>query len=167
MRNIYIFLLIFLQAFWLPQALADKEVVGWVEKARIYPGEIELKAKVDTGALTTSLNCDCSVQTDDNGEKRVRFTLVNYKGETLEVERKIVRMVKIKRHFGRSQERPVIKLGICLSGTYRDVEVNLVDRTGMNYQLLIGRTFLQDHFIVDPAASLTREPDCSNTAQAK
>lgn len=167
MRKSHYLFIIVLQILWFNQAMAEKEVVGWVETARIYPGGIELRAKIDTGAETTSLNCNCIQYTDHDGEKWVRFTIKNHVGNSLEIEKKIQRIAIIKRHYGESQERPVINLGICLSGTYRETEVNLVDRSGMNYQLLIGRYFLQDHFIVDPATTYTKAPNCSTTGISK
>lgn len=167
MRKIHYFFLAFITLLCLNQTIAAKEVLGWVENARIYPGGIELKAKLDTGAKTTSLGCECFNFIGRNGEKWVRFTIKDGIGTALTLERKIERMVKIKRHFGDSQERPVIKLGICLAGTYRQTEVNLVDRVGMNYQLLIGRSFLEKYFIIDPATTFTKKPQCSGADLSK
>ncbi|WP_126455069.1 ATP-dependent zinc protease [Sulfuriflexus mobilis] len=167
MRKIYYFLLALITLLCLNQTIAAKEVLGWVENARIYPGGIELKAKLDTGAKTTSLGCECFNFIERNGKKWIRFTIKDGIGTALTLERKIERMGTIKRHFGESQKRPVIKLGICLSGTYRQTEVNLVDRKGMNYQLLIGRSFLEQHFIIDPAKTFTKKPLCSEAGLAK
>ncbi len=75
-------------------------------------------------------------------------------------ERRVERTVTIKRHLGESQERPVIRLGVCLKNTYRETEVNLTDRSGFNYQMLIGRRFLKDEFVVDPGETATSKPDC-------
>ncbi|MGH8555638.1 MAG: RimK/LysX family protein, partial [Gammaproteobacteria bacterium] len=52
MRSAIIFLLIAL----LPRAAYAKEVVGWVERIKLYPGEMILKAKIDTGAKHSSVN---------------------------------------------------------------------------------------------------------------
>lgn len=71
-----------------------------------------------------------------------------------------MRIAKIKRHFGRSQKRPVVQMGVCLGDVYQETEVNLVDRTGYNYQMLIGRRFLNDRFIVDPDLHFTLKPAC-------
>ena len=53
-------------------------------------------------------------------------------------------------------------LGICLGTIYKEVEVNLVDRSHFNYQLLIGRNFLIDSFLVDPSLTFSTKPKCKS-----
>ena len=151
-------------ALWVlgPTDVSAKEVVGWVEKVRIHPGGLLLKGKLDTGAKTSSLHCECSTITKHNGETWVRFAVVNYDGEKTTVEKKVERFVTIKRHFGKAHERPVVRLGICLGQTYKEAEVNLIDRTGLNYQMLIGRSFLREDFLVDPSATFLAKPECKS-----
>jgi hypothetical protein len=141
-----------------------KETVGWVERVRISPGKLILKAKIDTGAKTSSLNCECKNVIKRDGEDWLRFSVMNDKGKRVWLERKVVRISKVKRHFGDVQERPVIKLGICLGNTFRETEVNVVDRSGLNYQMLIGRAFLAEHFTVDPGETYISKPSCAEGA---
>jgi hypothetical protein len=143
-----------------PAAGLAKEIVGWTEKAVIYPGGLEIRAKVDTGAQTSSLNCECTNFIEKDGEQWVRFSVINYQGERIFLERRVKRMAKIKRHFGGVQERPVITLGICLGGVYRETEVNVIDRSGLEYPMLIGRKFLEDKFLVDSSAQFINPPHC-------
>ncbi|MEJ2479236.1 MAG: RimK/LysX family protein, partial [Acidihalobacter sp.] len=140
-----------------------KQVIGWVERVAIYPGNLVVRARIDTGAKTASLNCDC-VQAFErrDGQNWVRFSVVNSKGETVSLERRVVRTVTIRQHFGDKQRRPVIRLGLCLAGVYKEVDVNLVDRSGFNYQMLIGRNFLKDGFLVDAARTFLSTPRCSD-----
>ena len=51
-------------------------------------------------------------------------------------------------------------LGICLGNVYKEVEVNLEDRSKFNYQLLIGRSYLKNSFLVDASATFTLKPNC-------
>jgi hypothetical protein len=154
--SFFVFLICFATAY-----LANaKEVVGWVEKVKIYPGELIVKAKIDSGAKTSSLNCRCYNFFKRDGEEWVKFTVVNADGEATELEQPIVRIAKIKRHFGEMQERPVVKLGLCLANTYRETEFTLIDRSGLNYQVLVGRQYLEDGFLIDPGESFTRKPEC-------
>lgn len=143
-----------------PGTVLAKEVVGWTEKAVLYPGGLEIRAKVDTGAETSSLNCECRNFFEKDGEQWVRFSVTNYQGERVWLERKIHRTAEIKRHFGGIQERPVVKLGICLGSVYRETEVNVIDRSGLKYPLLIGRQFLEEEFLVDSSAQFINPPRC-------
>lgn len=137
-----------------------KEVVGWVEHVRVFPGNVEVKAKLDTGAKMSSLSCNCLTPFERDGESWIRFSLEDKDGRLVGFERRIVGRIKIKRHFGKVQERPIVKLGICLGGVYKVTRVNLVDRRGFRYPMLIGRDELQGRFIVDPQETFRSRPRC-------
>lgn len=142
-----------------------KEVVGWVENVKVYPGGITVKAKVDTGAKTSSLDCECITPVKRDGQDWLSFAIQNHKGETVRLEKPVTRVARIKRHFGQEQVRYVIKLGICLGSIYREEEVTLVDRTGFNYSLLVGRNFLGEDFLVDPSVTFSNEPSCKGVPE--
>lgn len=144
----------------LPSTLLAKEMVGWVENARLYPGNLLIKAKIDTGAKSSSINCNCITPVERGGEKWVRFSIINAAGKIKWFERKVLRKVKIKRHFGEFQERFVVRMGLCLGTNYKETDINLVDRSGLNYQLLIGRRFLQGTHTIDPEATFITKPRC-------
>jgi hypothetical protein len=137
-----------------------KAVVGWLEKVRIYPGNLVIHAKLDTGARNSSLNASHVTVFERDGEQWVRFDVSSRYGKTVTIERKVQRVVKVKRHGAKPQIRFAVLLGICLGDVYKEVEVNLVDRSGFIYQMLIGRSFLAGNFIVDPAAKYTSKPNC-------
>ena len=143
-----------------PGAAQGKQVVGWLEKARIYPGNLVVIAKLDTGAKNSSLNASRITEVERGGERWVRFKLTNRYGETATIERKVHRVVKIRDHDGTPESRLAILLGICLGNVYKEVEVNLADRSHFNYQMLIGRSFLQGNVIVDPSIKFTIKPAC-------
>ena len=133
---------------------------GWIEKAVLYPRGIVLHAKLDTGAKTSSLHAPEPEYITRDCEDWVRISVTNKNIETVMVEAPLVRNVKIKRHFGKSQTRPVILLDLCIGDMRKIVEVNLVDRAGMNYQLLIGRNFLKGSLLIDSGATYMLSPDC-------
>lgn len=158
--KIRIFLLLLLS--FLVTGIGAKEVVGWVEHVAIYnDGEkILLNAKIDTGAKTTSIHSDSYHTIKKDGKNWVKFKIVNHMGDIMELEKPVIRFVEIKRHFGRKQVRPVVLLGLCLGNTYQITEVNIVDRSGFNYQLLVGREFLKNNTLVDSSETYTKEPSC-------
>lgn len=140
----------------------EKKLIGWVEKVKVYPGELGYKAKIDTGARTPSINARNIMEFERDGQTWVRFDLVRKNQARATLELPLVRQATIKRHFGKQQQRHVVMFGICLGGIYRETQVTLVDRSGFLYDLLLGRSFLKNDFIIDPSASFTSAPDCGD-----
>ena len=138
-------------------------VAGWVERALLFPGGVMMHAKLDTGAETTSINAADHELFKRAGKRWVRFSLTNRRERTMTLERPVVRVATIRRFFGRRQERPVIELEICLGSVRKTIEVSLVDRTGLDYQLLIGRNFLAGELLVDSGTTYRLSPDCPDT----
>lgn len=158
----YLFLVIVLSFsfFSFFSLLEAKEVVGWIEKVRLWPGNLVVHAKLDTGADNCSLNAPQIDFFERGNEKWVRFDVINRDGKTVTFERKVIRIARIKRKGAKRQERPVIMLGICIGNVYKEVEVNLVDRNHYKYQMLIGRKFLKEGLLVDSSVKYTVEPKC-------
>jgi len=133
---------------------------GWIEKAVIYPHGVVIQAKLDTGAQTSSLHAPDPEYFTRDGKEWARISVTNKSIETVMVEAPVVRTAKIKRHFGESQTRQVVLLDLCIGNVRKTEEVNLVDRAGMNYQLLVGRNFLKDALLIDSGATYMLSPDC-------
>jgi hypothetical protein len=147
----------------LQKALAsekDRHIVGWIEYVTILPDNLRIKAKLDTGAKNSSLNAANIVEFKRGGEAFVRFDIANWNGRTETIEVKVIRIAKIKQHNSVPELRLVIRIGICLGMVYKEVEVNLVNRSNFNYQLLIGRSFLRGDFAVDPSKTFTIKTKC-------
>lgn len=138
----------------------DKTTVGYVEKVKIFPGKLVFHAKLDTGARNSSINAENIEEYTNDGEDWVRFDVVNRNKRRITLEMPLVREARIKRHFGKKQHRPVVKLGICLGSTFKEVDVSLVNREGFLYELLIGRSYLKHDFLIDPSESYTKSPSC-------
>jgi hypothetical protein len=146
----------------LSPAAYSREVIGWVENVGVSPLNVIVKAKIDTGANSSSLHCDCINKFIRDGENWVSLMLTDVDGKQFTVEKKLLRKVKVKRHFGDSQRRDVIRLGVCIGSHYEETDVSLVDRSGLNYSMLIGRKFLSGNFLVDPSATFASSPNCSD-----
>ena len=143
-----------------PSRAADLAVTGWAEVVLILPEGLSLRAKLDTGAEHSSLHLgDHEVHMRD-GRPVVQFRVQDRRGGWVTLTRPIVRRTRIRRHFGATQERPLIELEICLGNVRRRVQVNLVDRSGFDYPLLLGRSFLAGHFLVDPQRSYRTASGC-------
>jgi hypothetical protein len=137
-----------------------KDVIGWVENVGVSSTNTVIKAKIDTGADSSSLHCECITPYERDGEQWVKFTITDIDDQSVSYEKKILRRTKVKRHFGEVQERIVVRMGICIGEQYGETDVSLVDRSGFNYSLLIGRKYLKDKFIVDPGETFLSSPQC-------
>ena len=169
MRRVY-FYLAFIMLYWAGfsgSVLAhDKQVVGWIEKVTINPGNIIFRAKIDTGAKNCSLNTTKIDHFERNGERWVRFELTNRHQKKVTIESKVKRTAKIKENEGKPPEvRPTVVLGVCLGNVYKEVEVNLTNRSNFIYPMLIGRTFLKGSFTVDPSLKYTLKSNCSGDSK--
>ena len=137
-----------------------KQIVGWIEEARIYPGNLLIHAKLDTGAENSSLNARNITEFKRDGKRWVRFDVINRYSEKITIEKRVRRVVKVRCEGGKVEKRLAIRLGICLGTIYKEVEVNLNDRTGYKNQMLIGRSFMEGNVVVDSSLKYTSKPNC-------
>ena len=138
----------------------EKQTIGWLEEVKINGSKFQLKAKIDTGATTSSLNAKVIKKFSKDGKKWIRFRVENKTGQKIVLERQLLHYVKIKRKLALPLKRPVVELGICLGTVYRELEVNLSNRKNFEYQMLIGRNYLHSHFLVDSEIVYTSKPSC-------
>lgn len=148
-----------------PPALAEggePVVVGYLEPValRLDRGWLELPAKLDSGAATSSLGSSRITPFPREGTPWVRFVVETPAGERITLERPRVRTARIRRANTPTEERPVVPLTLCLGGVAREVEVNLAQRQGMTHPLLVGRSFLAGPFRIDPARRHLTTPTC-------
>jgi hypothetical protein len=152
-------------SLWASAAWADSQRMGWVEKLRMAPAGIPLKAKLDTGALTSSLHATEIELFERDDDTWVRFTLdvedADGAQHSLRLERPKVRGVRIKEHEGEYDRRPVVMMQFCLAGQWREAQFTLADRSRFIYPVLLGRRFLGGVAIVDPSATFITDARCS------
>lgn len=132
---------------------------------RVEPGSTRVKAKLDTGATTSSIDARNQEVFKRDGKRWVRFTIEDRDGREVELERRVERFVKIRRPDDKFDRRPVVKMSLCLGRELRSVEVSLADREGFVYPVLLGRNFLAGVAVVDSGQTLTSEPDCPGAAE--
>lgn len=143
-----------------PLPTSAKVVAGWVESARLVDIELELEVKLDSGAEHSSLHSDRIREFKRKGKRWVRFRLVGPDGDDVTLERPILRQATIRRHNGQFDHRPVIRVELCLGSVVREAEVNLVNRSGFDYLMLVGRSFLDGEFVIDPSLEHQLTLDC-------
>lgn len=150
---------------------SEKTTYGLNEYARLDEIDLEVAAKLDTGAITASLSARDIKRFKRNGESWVRFYLAIDEAHQHPIERPLARISRIKRRAGdydpdagkHYTARPVIALNVCMGKAMRRIEVNLTDRSAFQYPLLVGSEALKRFdALVDPASKYTAgKPACA------
>ncbi len=147
-------------------------VFGWLEDIVIAPSGFKVRAKLDTGAKTSSIHADELEKFERDGEPWVRFVTRDRRrnnGDRITIERPLERTAKVKRHGRSPKERPVIELEFCLNHRLYKTEFTLTDRAGFNYPVLLGRRMLEEEILVDSALTFTQKTgrkSCIDQAKA-
>lgn len=131
----------------------DKRIIGRAEIIDIPDWDLYgIKAKIDTGAYTSSLHCHHIERVRENGKEYVRFNLLDPSHETYNeklLKLPIFKSKKVKSSNGVSEERFIVKTKLRLLDKELEAELSLTDRSEMRYPVLIGRKLIKGHFIVD------------------
>ena len=141
-----------------------KSVTGWLEHVDLPElGLFAEKAKIDTGARTSSLHVDkIAPYIDESGAQRAVITkYVRHRGEPrqkLEWDLELHDFRKVKSSNGAVEERAVIATQLTLGGITRRREFTLTNRKQMRYQILVGRKGLGSLFHVNPARRFLLDP---------
>jgi hypothetical protein len=140
-----------------------KDVCGWREIVSLPElGVLHLRAKVDTGARTSSLHATNIHLFERDGEEWARFTIDAEEDHDQIVEAPRVAHRMITSSNGESQERLIIKTELAMGTQIFRAEFSLADRSDMLFPMLIGRTALRRRFLVDSAKSfLLPDPQIS------
>lgn len=138
----------------------ERMIAGWLEMLVLSPWQIKLKAKLDSGAKTSSIHAENVERFDRDGETWVRFDLpVQKKRKTVlrTIETPLVREVLIKRHNLPSVRRSVVELAFCINGNSYSTQFTLANRGNFNYPVLLGRRFLNGRIVIDPAETFVHD----------
>ncbi|HYQ39686.1 MAG TPA: ATP-dependent zinc protease [Pseudomonas sp.] len=141
------------------------QVYGWVEAGIIRPENVMVKIKMDTGALTSSMDAKDLEHFQKNGEDWVRFKVAVKDSKTGQlvsstVERKVERNIKV-RGAGGAERRPVVLMQICIGQRVYAEQFSLRDRGDMLYPVLIGRRTLEKLGPIDVSRTFTQKPSCA------
>ncbi len=145
-------------------AASAPAVYGWIEKGLIMPSGVAVKMKLDTGALTSSMDARDLHHFKRDGKPWVRFTLQVTDANTdrqvrQTLERPVEHMVTV-RGAGGMEQRPTVTMSICLGDKVYEEWFTLRDRSKMIYPVLLGRRLLADLGAVDSSRTFTVQPGC-------
>jgi len=124
-------------------------VAGWIEPVTFSDYGITLEAKLDTGAVSSSLSVSDLERFKRKGKVWYRFTLRGDDGKTATVEQQTSRVARIMRAEVKDTRRPIVRLKVCVAGHVAETDFTVTDRSGQQFSALIGRKFLASRILVD------------------
>lgn len=132
----------------------DKMIIGSDEWCSFPTLNIPaVKARVDSGAKTSSLHAVHIQRFIKNDEYWVKFEVHPLKGNRktrVHCEARLIDQRVIKSSSGDKEKRPVISTALSLGGKTWDIEVTLTNRDSMGYRMLLGREAMNGQVLIDP-----------------
>jgi hypothetical protein len=114
-----------------------------------------IRAKLDTGARTSSLHVESIEIAEEEGIQVARFGVrVRRRANTVHAcVAPVVDRRQVTDSGGHRSLRWFVRTRLALAGVEYGIDINLTDRGGMLFPLLLGRTALAGRFRVDPGIS--------------
>jgi hypothetical protein len=135
----------------------DLEVAGWREWVRLPELNVgPMKAKLDTGARSSSLHAFALEAFRRDGREWLRFSVHPIQRDsvtTVEAEAELVDHRVVRNSGGHSELRPVIRTELALGDKRWPIELTLTRRDEMGFRMLLGRQAIRGHFAVDAGKS--------------
>ncbi len=139
------------------------KILGWRERVDLPElGIYQLKAKIDTGAVSSALHV-LSVrvlEADATGREYVELIvpLNRRRTQLVTAHAWVSRQIWVKNPGGVRQKRRVIETRLCLDGECFSVPLTLSDRSAMSHRMILGRTALAERFLVDVSHEFLLSP---------
>ena len=129
----------------------ERVELGWAELVDIEIfGLNGIRAKIDTGARTSALHATEITTITRDGKDWVRFLSETGPGaDHIWCEAPLIEQRCVTSSNGVDEMRYIIDAQIKLAGISLPVQLSLTDRTPMAFPMLIGRTALKRHFLVN------------------
>jgi hypothetical protein len=138
-------------------SLRTRLLLGWREWVALPELGIDsIRAKVDSGARSSSLHVREQELFETTEGLHVRFLLEHGPGEALrrQLEARVVDQREVTDSGGHRESRVFIRTLLRLPGGQSwPIELNLTERRNMAFPMLLGRTALRRRCLVEPARS--------------
>lgn len=135
----------------------DLPVIGWREWVGLSDLSIKrIKAKVDTGARSSSLHAFDLEEFERDGQTFVRFKVhpvQRNSKKVIEADAKVLEYRSVRSSSGKASMRPVIVTNLTMLGQTWPVELTLANRGDMGFRMLLGREAFRGRFLVDAGQS--------------
>ena len=132
-------------------------IIGWREWIALPELGIKfIKAKIDTGARSSSLHAFDIELFEQEGQQWARFKVNPVQRRekwVIDSMAPVIDMRSVRSSSGQSQVRPVVKTAVRLLGQTFDIELTLADRNQMGFRMLLGREAFRRRYLIDPGKS--------------
>lgn len=132
-------------------------LIGWREWVSLPELGIEqIKAKIDTGARTSALHAFKLETFKEKGKDKVRFSIHPKQGTTQHIihcSTDLIDFRWIMDSGGHRERRYVICTPVVFGKESWPVEITLTRRDDLRFRMLLGRTSLNSHFLIDTDSS--------------
>ena len=139
------------------RVVKDKIDLGWEEWISLPSINLPaIKAKVDTGALTSALHAKHIEVFKVNKRRYVRFEVSPLPEKpqlVISCSAPLIGTRNVTSSNGKTEKRHCIKTLIELAGREWEIEISLTDRISMQYRMLLGRTAIEPGMTVHPTES--------------
>jgi len=133
------------------------QIIGWREWVRLPQlGIKRIKAKIDSGARSSSLHAFDIEEFNQQGQAFVRFKShprQRSDAKTVVATSPVIDFRDIRSSSGHIAARPVILTEIVVLSQSWPIELTLADRTQMGFRMLLGREAIRGRFLIDSDVS--------------
>ena len=139
-----------------PSSQRNRIVLGWREWLALPAlGILAIRAKIDTGARSSCLHVDTQWRFTEGGAPWAGFRITTgvTGGQVIEAAAPVHDERTVTDSSGHRSRRVFLRTPMRLGDIEREIEINLTDRRGMLFPMLLGRSAMARAFTVDPARS--------------
>ena len=135
----------------------DQVVVGWREWVALPQADVAwVKAKIDTGAKSSSIHAFDLEAHQQDGQDWVRFSIHPWQRSDDEAHQLTLPLLdrrEVRSSNGQTEERYAVAMDVTLAGRTITTVMTLSNRDEMGFRMLIGREALERGFLVDSSIS--------------
>ena len=133
----------------------SKTILGWREWLALPQlGIAAIRVKIDSGARSSALHVEQLSSHYEGGAEWVSFSVRTGLGsEVRSCLAPVLDRRPVTDSGGHTTERVFIRTRLNLGRNAFPIEINLTNRRNMLFPMLLGRTAMAGHFLIDPARS--------------
>ncbi|MBT8420695.1 MAG: ATP-dependent zinc protease [Gammaproteobacteria bacterium] len=134
-----------------------REIIGWREWVAFPDIAIpEIKAKVDTGARSSAIHANRIVPFERDGVLWVDFEVYPLQKNNhtrVSCSARVSDHRQVRSSSGHNEERYVVTTKLKIGNQSYPIEITLTNRDQMGFRVLLGRTAIRRHFLVNSGRS--------------